>query len=79
MHLFEQLAGRLAKFANMSFIGHSLIWVGNFGKIDVAFVGVWVVNVVVLDRVLLASEDQINPQMQILRHVGTFQSLAVLA
>lgn len=67
----------LAKLPDVSFVGHALLWVGYFIEIYKPFVRVWMVYIVVLNRVLLAAENEIYPVVQIGRHMLALKRLTM--
>lgn len=78
MEALEKLSGCLAKLSDMSFIGCSFIWVCHLFEVEIALIRERMKNIVVINRVLFAAKDEVNPVMQVARHVVTLQSFSVL-
>ena len=65
MKVQEESSWSLAKLSDVSLVGHALLWVRDLVKVYKSFIRVGVEHIIVFNRVLLASEDQVNPVMEI--------------
>ena len=59
----EQLARSLSEFSDLNFESDSLYWVFQLFKVDSAFVGQGMEEVIVLNRPLLVPKDKVDPEM----------------
>jgi hypothetical protein len=75
--LGEELSGGLAELPDVDFVGHLEMGVFDLGEVDIAFVGVGVEDIVVLDGVLFAAEYEVDPEMEVVGYEWTFQSLPI--
>ena len=78
MLLVEDLPRSLAELSNVHLVGLSLVWITDLREVYEAFVRVGMVNIVVLYRVLLVPESQVNPFVKVVADVFTLESLSVL-
>lgn len=78
MRLREQLARRLTELLDLLLTRFSLLRIFNLAQIKDAFVRVRMEYVIVLETVLLASEDQVDPLVQTLGHYIGLEGLSML-
>lgn len=78
MLLVEDLPRSLAELSNVHLVGLSLVRITDLREVYEAFVRVGMVNIVVLYRVLLVPESQVNPFVKVVADVFTLESLSVL-
>lgn len=69
MQSVEQLLWSLTEFRDLYFKSCPLYGVTQSFEVDPALVGHWVEYIVILNRTLLRAKDQINPQVDVLRHI----------
>ena len=78
MQRVKDLFWGLAEFRNLGFEGQFLHGVLENLNVNLALVSNWVEHVVVIDRALLDAKDQVNPLMQVGRHIIRLESFSLL-
>ena len=78
MPQLEELAWSLPEFGDLHLEGIALDRVLQLLEVDAALIGKWVEQVEVLQGPLLVPKDQVDPEVQVVRHVLTLQGCSVL-
>jgi len=78
MPQLKELARSLPEFGNLNLEGIALDRVLQLLEVDAALIGKWVEQVEVLQGSLLVPEDQVDPEVKVVRHVLTLQCCPVL-